>query len=187
MKSLSLDATKLEFHQRMIDDRLDYYEQNRRNDESSVVYWLRLWAATRQLEKVINAPPVSEYRFECPVGGLKMDLRLDHENGSITIVEAKKGAANDMRAICAGIGQLFMYKAALRAEMRRELPPIRLVLVSDMDVEQRSIGIVMLACQMAGVEYFPVPSYQSYEDFIITRNQKWIKEEGWKRAFPLVD
>lgn len=186
MKSLSMNATKHELQQRFMEDRIPYHEGNRRDDESSVVYWLRLWAATRRLEYVLGCPPVADYRFECPVDGLKMDLRLEHEDGSISIVEAKRGGGiNDMRSVCAGIGQLFMYKAALRAEMKSELPEVRLILVSDMDVEQRNVGIVMLACRMAGVEYYPVPSYQSYEDFIIAKNEEWIRAEGSQRAFPL--
>lgn len=181
--TLSEFSTVSELEQRFVDDRIMSRMTEVRDDESSVMWQLRLSATLRHLERVIGCDPVHAYYFECPVAGMSMDLFLSHTDGSFTIVEAKRGES--IRNVCAGIGQLYIYLAAARRELYPNQALINLTLVSDLPPEETLI--VSDACMLAGVKYAYAISFDELhsivERVLSESEQKWQAQEGSKRAF----
>jgi len=176
-------ATVADLEDRLVEDKIMSRMVAVRDDESSIMWQLRLHAAMRKLERAIGCDPVHAYYFECPVAGMSMDLFLSHTDGSFTIVEAKRG--DSVRNVCAGIGQLYMYLAAARRELYPNQALINLTLVSDLPPEDSLI--VGDACMMAGVKYAYAISFDELHS-IVERvqeeaEQTWKKDVGNKRAF----
>jgi len=146
---------------KVIDRRFDLarlYEDARRmeNNERAVILMLKLMLAFGDLAYALQVPRIAGGRFEFPVQGGRIDLLLFHEDGGVTIVEAKP--ETEVRMIVGGIGQLCMYTALLPAALHEARRPayIRRVLCAPI-VPEKSLDLVA-ACRLAGVDFVPLPS-----------------------------
>lgn len=118
------------------------------NNEAATMATIELMLIGGSLAIAWGLPPVSNWVFEHPVDGGRIDAVLTHVDGSTTLVEAK----GDIEAgeIARGIGQLFHYAAVFGR-------PARLVLCSSASVPKAFNAIQ--ACARAGIRYGFLPSY----------------------------
>jgi len=118
------------------------------NNEAATTAVIELMLLGGSLATAWGLPPVTQWAFEHPVDGGRIDVVLAHEDGSATLVEAK----GDIEAceIARGIGQLHYYAVVFGR-------PARLVLCSSAPVGKAFRAIQ--ACARAGVQYGFLPSY----------------------------
>ena len=124
------------------------------DNEKAVTQVLRLMLLFGDLQRVLKVKPISRYKFEFPVNSGRIDLLLFHNDGGISIVEAK--ADRLPREIALGIGQLCMYEAGLRKKMRPAY--INRILIAPIKSEN-SLEI-MSACELAGVKFIHLPKFK---------------------------
>lgn len=132
-----------------------------RNDESAAVLMLELMLMFGDLERAFGLPRIHGHRFEFNVPGGRIDLLLFHEDGGMSIVEAKSESAD--REIVRGIGQLCLYAVALpRVLSSRQQPKyIRRILCAPIAPEE--CGRLMDACALAGVEFKQLPPFAMFK------------------------
>lgn len=128
-----------------------------RNDENMVMTVLRMWAIFGQLEKMFQCGPVASTEFEAEIPGGRIDLLIHHQDGGITIVEAK-AAATGARAIVGGAGQLMLYEQIIIKHARCQPAYINkwLVAPTASDDERDLIGA---ACDSAGIFFLSAPGF----------------------------
>lgn len=140
-------------------DLFDWLEKARaaKDNEQAVMLVLKLMLEFGDLRRVLGVPKISGHRFEFPVRGGRIDLLLFHPDQSVTIVEAK--ADFDQRTIAGGIGQLCMYAALLPSALNSKQRPtyIRRILCTPV-APTKSLDL-MTACDMAGVKFVHMPSF----------------------------
>lgn len=132
------------------------------NSEKSVMLMLELFLRMGDLERAINVPKITGYRFEFPVASGRIDLLLFHADKSMTIIEAK--AEYSFPAIVAGIGQLCMYAVKLPAKLHKDQQPtfIRRLLCAHCPAEEASD--LVHACKLAGCRFAYLPSYAEFKE-----------------------
>lgn len=132
------------------------------NNEAIVTKVLKLMLLLGDARRVLKVDRISRYRFEFKVSTGRVDLILFHNNGGVTIIEAKTEGLP--REIAKGIGQLFMYEAAIRKDMN--VPYINKILIAPMKPEN---GVELNdACELAGVKFVNLPSYQTMKKIIVS-------------------
>lgn len=100
---------------------------------------------------ITNTAPIVHVHREFPVARGRVDILLTHEDGSITLVEVKKGGCRTR--VMAGIGQLSMYAVLLSG---RNNITIRRVLAWDFIGDLQEEESFCDACELAGVIPFPI-------------------------------
>jgi len=124
------------------------------NNENAVIQVLRLMLIFGHLHRLLKVRPISRYRFEVTVSTGRIDLLLFHDDGGVSIVEAKADRAP--RDIAPGIGQLFMYEAAVHKSMRPAY--VNKILIAPIRPEQ-SVDLTR-ACELADVQFTILPVFE---------------------------
>jgi len=129
------------------------------DNEASGVLQLRLHLAAGKLADVLGVKPFIRHKFEFLIKGLGFaDLALFHADHGVTLVEAKGPHCN--RMLVAGIGQLFMYEAALRANMGGRAPAyVDKILCAPVTAEESMP--TWRACELAGVRFVHLACYRN--------------------------
>lgn len=128
------------------------------DDEESAVRQLRFHLLCEELHLYLKVPLITgavfEYRF--PKAGIA-DLVLLHGDGGVTIVEAKRPGTN--RDLVTGIGQLFLYEAAMWEVLVDGCRPAYIHKILCAPVHPGECVPTVEACRRAGVRYVPlIPS-----------------------------
>jgi hypothetical protein len=148
------NMTKTEIEQRMIDDGIIAYFNNMQSNESSVIVQLKILLITGDFNKLFKCGSISRYRFEYTIDKFRIDLILFHNDGGISIIEAKSGGF--LREVVAGIGQLFAYELYI-SDKFKEAKYINKILCSTSDVKESSKLIRI--CNNAGVKFVQLAEY----------------------------
>jgi hypothetical protein len=144
------------------------------NTESLAVLLLEAWLHTGHLERALDLPKVHGSRFEFHVPGGRIDLLLFHEDGGMTILEAK-GWAQPAK-IASGIGQLFYYASVLPSVLSARQQPkyLRKMLVAPVSPQE---AVPLLgACQSAGVDFRPLPTIDQVREIVSLHGNRGQQE-----------
>lgn len=130
-------------------------------DEKAVVLQLKMMLAAGDLRRLLGVGKIDRYRFEFAVQDGRIDLLLFHEDGGVSIVEAKP--ETNPVSIAAGIGQLCYYAAVLPEKYSAAKRPayINRFLCAPIKPE-RSLAL-MAACEMAGVKFIHLAPYAVFK------------------------
>jgi len=133
------------------------------NNEEMAVIGLKVLLLGGDAERVLGCNKIERYRFEVSIGLGRVDLVLFHKDGGISLVEVK--ADSDLRSVCGGIGQLFMYEAELPlSKFGNGIKPkyVNKILASPLSPEKAAKAI--RACSLAGVKYVCVARHSDVKE-----------------------
>lgn len=145
-----------------IAERLSKLAPRLQDNEEAVMEQLRLMAACGDLASVLQCPSITQYAFELSLPGVgRADLVLFHDDGGVTLVEAK--GPMDTRSLACGIGQLFVYAGAIqRMRFGGRVPTsVGMFLVAPVTAE-KSEG-VRRACELAGIGFLRLPPFKQFK------------------------
>ena len=115
------------------------------------------------LESILHCKKITSYKLEVHVGCGRIDMLLFHSESEVSIVEAKSSGRPS--AVCGGIGQLFMYEAALIKKFKKsKINKINKILVAPIDGEDSAP--IIEACNIAGIEF---AHYATYNEILKQR------------------
>lgn len=117
---------------------------------------------------VMAWPPVSRIRRQFRLGKAISDLLLEHEDGSITLIEVKSPGLS-LRDYCTGIGQL-AYQTIM-AMSHFQARTVRKVLATPGPV---SVDLVF-ACEAAGVDIMPTMTMEQWRASLVDVDEALIR------------
>jgi hypothetical protein len=133
------------------------------NNEEAAVLQLRLHLAAGRLATVLGVRPIVSCRFEFQLKGLGFaDLAIFHANHGVTLVEVKGPVGN--REACAGLGQLFMYEAALRRQLVGGQVPAYVDKILCAPLPPEKAMPTWEACQAAGVRFVHLATFKQLQE-----------------------
>ena len=127
------------------------------NDERFVVLTLRLLAETGNLGAMLGGSPIAHVRLEFDVRIGRIDMLLIHEDGGISVIEAK--AVGALAHMAGGIGQILLYSHALIELVGPGEPPPYVNGYLAAPVEgHASEKMLAHVCRMGGVRLIALPA-----------------------------
>ena len=133
------------------------------DNESLAKLQLRLLLIFQNLERFLGCPTITGSRFEyhIPRTG-RVDLLLTHPGDGISLIEAKSGAESKT-GMAGGIGQLFVYEAAIMAQKN---PPAWIEKYLVIPGQSKDSGEIVSACRLAGVTFVSLASHTRMREFV---------------------
>lgn len=135
------------------------------NNEKALTLQLKLLSEFGNLQKCFRTSKIERYKFEHHVGCGRVDLFMVHKDGGLSIVEAK--AENSLSVIAAGIGQLFVYEAAILRKSYKN-PPKYINKILCVPVKIGKHPELELACANSGIQLVGLMEYSDFKKQIAT-------------------
>lgn len=124
---------------------------------------LRIFALSGSLEPLLGCSKVSRYLCEFGMGQFRADLVLWHEDGGVSIVEAKGDGA--VTGVVAGFGQVSMY-ALMYLQQCGTRPPAYLRKYVVAPIVPEHMALCTLAALSCNVQFVPLPRFEGFKDQI---------------------
>lgn len=146
---------------RVREEGLQSLSRQTRDSERWAILALRILAMTGQLEPILRCAPIARYSFEVSMGLNRADLVCWHEDGGVSIIEAKGGDAG-ITSVVSGIGQVAMY--ALMYLQGCANPPAYLKKYVVAPVPGDQIALCVLTALNCNVQFVSLPAFGSMRD-----------------------
>lgn len=146
---------------RVREEGLHSLSRQTRNCEAWAILALRILAMTGQLVPILRCAPIARYSFEFSMGLNRADLVCWHEDGGVSIIEAK-GGDGTLTSVVSGIGQVTMY--ALLYLQGCTKPPAYLRKYVVAPVSEDQIALCVLTALNCNVQFVSLPAFGSLRE-----------------------
>jgi hypothetical protein len=148
---------------RATDEGVLHMAARTRGGESWAILVLQILAMSGRLDSLLRCSKVSRYLFEFSLGSFRADLVIWHEDGGVSIVEAK-GAETALTGVVSAFGQVSMY--ALMYLQQCPKPPAYLKKYVVAPVAPEDLALCCFTGVGCNVQFVPAPPFEEFREQI---------------------
>lgn len=152
-----------ELAKRATDEGVLHLASRTRGGESWAILVLQILAMSGRLDSLLRCAKVSRYLFEFSLGSFRADLVLWHDDGGVSIVEAK-GAEGALTGVVSAFGQVSMY--ALMYLQQCPKPPVYLKKYVVAPVAPDHVALCTFTAVACNVQFVPAPPIAEFREQI---------------------